>query len=81
MARFILLYRVGGLQRLYILHVGKDARRIARIKAEQGGAGMTVKIQYIGQETKYNVRIEQESIDNVVACLLDDVSVKVEVQE
>ena len=42
---------------------------------------MTVKIQYIGQETKYNVRIEQESIDNVVACLLDDVSVKVEVQE
>ena len=42
---------------------------------------MTVKIQYIGQETKYTVHIEQESINNVVACLLDDVSVKVEVQE
>ncbi len=42
---------------------------------------MTVKIQYIGQETKYTVRIEQESIDNVVACLIDDVHVKMEVQE
>lgn len=42
---------------------------------------MTVKIQYIGQETKYTVCIEQESINNVAACLLDDVSVKVEAQE
>ena len=42
---------------------------------------MTAKIKYIGQETKYTVHIEQESINNVVACLLDDVSVKVEVQE
>lgn len=42
---------------------------------------MTVKIQYIGQETKYTAHIEQESINNVVACLLDDVSVKMEVQE
>ena len=42
---------------------------------------MTAKIKYIGQKTEYTVRIEQESIDNVVACLLDDVHTKVEVQE
>ena len=40
---------------------------------------MTVKIQYIGQETKYTVHIEQESADNVMACLLDDIHTKVEV--
>ena len=42
---------------------------------------MTVKIEYIGQKTEYTVRIEQESIDNITACLLDDVHVKREVQE
>lgn len=41
---------------------------------------MTAKIQYMGQETKYTVHIEQESIDNVVACLLDDIHTKSEVQ-
>ncbi len=42
---------------------------------------MTAKIKYTDQKTEYSVRIEQESIDNVVACLLDDVSVKVEAQD
>lgn len=42
---------------------------------------MTAKIKYIGQKTEYTVRIEQESIDNIVACLLDDVHVKREVQD
>ena len=42
---------------------------------------MTAKIKYIGQKTDFTVRIEHESIDNIVACLLDDVHVKREVQE
>lgn len=42
---------------------------------------MTAKIKYIGQRTEYTVHIEQESINNVAACLLDDVHVKMEAQE
>lgn len=42
---------------------------------------MTAKIKYIGQGTEYTVCVEQESFDNIIACLLDDVHVKREVQE
>lgn len=42
---------------------------------------MEAKVKYKGQNTWYIVHIEQESVDNVTACLLDDVSVKMEVQE
>lgn len=42
---------------------------------------MEVKIKYKGQNTWYTVRIEQESVDNAAACLLDDVHTKVEVRE
>ena len=42
---------------------------------------MEAKIKYNGQNTWYIIHIEQESVDNVTDCLLDDVSVKMEVQE
>lgn len=42
---------------------------------------MEVKIKYKGQNTWYIVHIEQKSANNVMACLLDDIHTKVEVQE
>lgn len=42
---------------------------------------MEAKIKYKGQNTWYIVHIEQESVDNVTACLLDDIHTKAEVQE
>lgn len=41
---------------------------------------MEAKIKYKGQNTWYIVHVEQESVDNVTACLLDDVCTKAEVQ-
>lgn len=42
---------------------------------------MEAKIKYKGQNTWYIVHVEKESVDNVMACLLDDIHTKAEVQE
>lgn len=42
---------------------------------------MEVKIKYKGQNTWYIAHVKKESVDNVTACLLDDVHTKAEVRD